>query len=49
MRFGTIHFFIRVLSVDGQDRELAWISQLEDVDIDREKRIASFGTVVAPG
>jgi Domain of unknown function (DUF4218) len=43
MSFGTIHFFIRVLSVDGQVRELAWISQLEGVDIDREKRIASFG------
>jgi Transposase family tnp2 len=43
MRFGNIHFFIRVLSVDGQVRDLAWISQLEDVDIDREKRIASFG------
>ena len=43
MRFGAVHFFIQVVSTYEQVQQLAWISQLEDIDIDREKRVATFG------
>lgn len=43
VKFGIIYYFLQVISTDRPVRQLAWISQFEGVDIDREKRIASFG------
>ena len=43
MKFGLIHYFLRVSSTGRPVQQLAQIRQFEDVKIDRETRIASFG------
>jgi hypothetical protein len=42
MEFGIVHYFVRA-NQGQQVWQLAWVRQLEDVDIDCAKRIASYG------
>jgi len=44
MKFGAIHYFLRVSSTGRPVQQLARIRQFGDTKIDREMRIASFGT-----
>jgi hypothetical protein len=42
MEFGIVYYFVHIHQ-GHQIRKLAWVRHLDDVDIDRVKRIASYG------
>ena len=44
MKFGTIYYFLRVSSAGRPARQLARITQFDNINMDREKRLASAGT-----
>ena len=43
MKFGTIYYFLRVSSAGRPARQLARITQFDNINMDREKRLASAG------
>jgi hypothetical protein len=40
--FGEVQFFIRAVTTNQEVKHLAWVRHFENIDIDREKRIARF-------
>ena len=41
--FGEVQFFIQAISTSEEVKNLAWVRNFENTNINREKRIASFG------
>jgi hypothetical protein len=41
--FGEVQFFLRAVTTNQEARDLAWVRDFDDIDIDCVKRVASVG------